>query len=88
MSVYKHKDSPFYHFDFQYKGDRFHGSTGCTSRREAEAFERAERDRAKQQVKLSLSRSRPSWMTSPAATGMRSVSITLAQIRHGGISSA
>ena len=48
MSVYKHKDSPFYHFDFQFKGDRFHGSTGCKSKREAEAFERDERDRAKQ----------------------------------------
>jgi hypothetical protein len=55
MSVYKHKDSPFYHFDFQFKGDRFHGSTGCTSKREAEAFERAARDRAKQQVKSSTS---------------------------------
>jgi integrase len=51
VSVYKHKDSPFYHFDFQLKGHRFHGSTGCTSKREAEAFESAERDRAKQQVK-------------------------------------
>lgn len=55
MSVYKHRDSPFYHFDFQYKGDRFHGSTGCTSKREAEAVERAERDRAKQQVRAAAS---------------------------------
>jgi integrase len=53
MSVYRHKDSPFYHYDFQFKGDRFHGSTGCTSRREAEAHEAAERERAKQQVKSS-----------------------------------
>jgi integrase len=55
MSVYRHKESPFYHFDFQVKGDRFHGSTGCTSKREAEAFERTERDRAKQQAKLAPS---------------------------------
>jgi len=55
MSIYKHKDSPYYHFDFQFKGHRFHGSTGCTSKREAEGFERAERDRAKQQVKSSTS---------------------------------
>jgi integrase len=55
MSVYRHKDSPYYHFDFQHKGTRFHGSTGCTSKREAEGFERAERDRAKQQVKSSTS---------------------------------
>ena len=53
MSVYKHKDSPFYHFDFRFKGTRFHGSTGCTSKREAEAFEHGERDRAKQQVRRS-----------------------------------
>ncbi len=55
MSVYKHKDSPFYHFDFQFKGARFHGSTGCTSKREAEGVERAERDKAKQQVRLTAS---------------------------------
>lgn len=52
MSVYRHKDSPFYHYDFQFKGDRFHGSTGCTSKREAQAFESAERERAKQQLRL------------------------------------
>ena len=45
MSIYKPQGSPFYHYDFQFKGDRFYGSTGCTSKREAEAFERAERDR-------------------------------------------
>lgn len=55
MSVYKHRDSPFYHFDFQFKGDRFHGSTGCTSRREAEAFERIERGRAKQRIRQAAS---------------------------------
>lgn len=42
MSVYKPKGSPFFHFDFQRSNRRFHGSTGCTTRREAEAFERAE----------------------------------------------
>ncbi len=52
MSVYKHKDSPFYHFDFQFKGDRFHGSTRCSSKREAEALEKIERDRARLQAKL------------------------------------
>jgi integrase len=47
MSVYKPKGSPFWHFDFQIQGRRFHGSTGCKNRREAEAIERAERDKAK-----------------------------------------
>ena len=47
MSVYKRKDSPHYHYDFQVRGRRFHGSTGRQSRREAEAVERAEREKAK-----------------------------------------
>jgi integrase len=47
MSVYRHNGSPFYHFDFQFKGDRFHGSTGCTSKREAEGVEKLEREKAK-----------------------------------------
>jgi integrase len=55
MSVYKHRDSPFYHFDFQYRGNRFHGSTGSKNERDAAAFERAERDRAKQQAKVTAS---------------------------------
>lgn len=50
MSVYRKKDSPFYHFDFWWKGTRFHGSTKCTNRREAEAVERAERELAKQEA--------------------------------------
>jgi len=55
VSVYKHKESPYYHFDFQYRGRRVHGSTGCTSKREAEAFEREERERAKQQAEVAAS---------------------------------
>lgn len=50
MSVYKHKDSPFYHYDFQLKGHRFHGSTGAKSKREAEGVERLERAKARKQV--------------------------------------
>lgn len=46
MSVYKPKGSPYFHFDFQRSGRRFHGSTGCTARREAEAFERIEKKKA------------------------------------------
>jgi integrase len=38
--IYKPKKSRFYHFDFQFRGTRHHGSTGCTSERAAEAFER------------------------------------------------
>lgn len=50
MSVYKPKGSPYYHFDFQHRGDRFHGSTGATSRREAEGIERQEKEKAKLQA--------------------------------------
>lgn len=50
MSIYKPKNSPYYQYDFQCRGHRFHGSTKCTNRREAEAIERAEKDKAKRRV--------------------------------------
>lgn len=48
MSVYRPKGSPFYQFDFQWRGRRFHGSTKRTNRRQAETVEASERERAKQ----------------------------------------
>lgn len=51
MSVYKPKQSPFYHFDFQVGGERFYGSTEQTSRREALAHEKSVRDQAKAALK-------------------------------------
>jgi integrase len=48
MSVYRPKDSPFYQYDFQWRGNRFHGSTKQTSKREAEKAERIERERVKE----------------------------------------
>lgn len=51
MSVYRDKRSPFYQFDFQHEGHRFHGSTKCTTRRDAEKFEAAELEKAKALVK-------------------------------------
>ncbi|MDR6303957.1 integrase [Nitrobacter vulgaris] len=50
MSVYRPKGSPFYHFDFQFKGHRFHGSTETANRREAEGVERTEREKPKRSV--------------------------------------
>jgi integrase len=47
MSVYRPKGSPYYHYDFQWRGRRFYGSTERTERRAAEAVERAERERVK-----------------------------------------
>src|SRR6476660_3144796 len=51
MSIYKDKRSPYYQFDFQIDGHRFHGSTKCTSRKDAERFESLERERAAALVK-------------------------------------
>lgn len=45
MSVYKPKKSRFYHYDFQFRGERFTGSTMATTKTEANAFEAAERRR-------------------------------------------
>jgi integrase len=47
MSVYRSPRSPYWHFDFQWRGHRFHGSTKRTIRREAEKVEAAEREKAK-----------------------------------------
>lgn len=46
MSVYKPKGKPHYHYDFQFRGRRYHGSTGCDTKRKAEEFERRERHQA------------------------------------------
>lgn len=46
MTVYKSKNSPYWQYDFQIRGRRYHGSTGCTSKRAAEAVERRERHAA------------------------------------------
>jgi integrase len=50
MAVFKDKGSPFWRFDFQIGGHRFFRSTKTRSKREAEAIERAERDKAKRHV--------------------------------------
>src|SRR5262245_26346352 len=50
MSVYKYKTSPFWQFDFELDGHRFHGSTKTRTKREAEAIERAQRAKAKERV--------------------------------------
>lgn len=47
MSVFKRPGQEVYSFDFRYRRQRFSGSTGCTSKREAEKFEAGERARLK-----------------------------------------
>lgn len=51
MSVYKPQKSPNYQFDFWLGRHRFHGSTECTTRKDAEKFEAVEREKAKALVK-------------------------------------
>ncbi len=51
MSIYKPAGSPFYQYDFQYRGHRFCGSTKTANKREAEQIERQAREDAKKQVK-------------------------------------
>lgn len=46
MSVYKPTGSPYFHFDFQFRGKRYYGSTGCAGKRAAEQFEARERQKA------------------------------------------
>jgi integrase len=50
MSVYKNPRSPYWHFDFQWRGHRFHGSTKATTKRDAEKVEAAEREKARAHV--------------------------------------
>lgn len=50
MSIYKPQNSPYYAFDFQLKRRRFCGSTGSTSRTEAQKIERAKRSEAAKQL--------------------------------------
>lgn len=52
MSVYRHKASPFWHYDFQVGGQRFHGSTGCADERLARDFEKDLKEKARQGVGL------------------------------------
>jgi len=47
MSVYKSKASPFYQYDFQIAGHRFHGTTKARNKRDAEAVERRLKEQAK-----------------------------------------
>ena len=56
MSVYKPAKSRIFQYDFKFKGCRYHGSTGCTSKRDAERYE------AEQRRKVALGETtKPAW---------------------------
>jgi len=46
MSIYKPAKSRFWQYDFVFKGRRYHGSTGCAAKRDAERYEANERRKA------------------------------------------
>jgi integrase len=46
MSLYKPAKSKFWHYDFRFKGHRYHSSTGCTSKRDASRVEAEARRKA------------------------------------------
>ena len=46
MSIYKSPNSPYWQYDFQQRGHRYYGSTGCASKRDAERYEAERRRRA------------------------------------------
>ena len=58
MTVYRPTRSPYYHFDFTLRGQRYHGSTGLTSKTEARSYEAKVRreaasgEKAKPQITL------------------------------------
>jgi integrase len=59
VSVYKPKGSPFWHYDFRFKGDRHFGSSGSTERAEAVAFEEAEKTRLRREHFFGAPKTRP-----------------------------
>ena len=80
MSVYKPAKSPFYAYDFQIRSVRFTGSTECTSKRDAEAFERERKDQARIEVKALVAQElRPS----PLLERQRGTTLRLASIFVG-----
>lgn len=52
MSVFRNAKSPYYQYDFQVGGDRFHGSTKATNKKDAERVEKEIRAKAKDDVAL------------------------------------
>lgn len=62
MSVYRNGKSPYYQYDFQLNGVRFHGSTKSKSKRDAEKFEALKREEAREHLKT-VSRSPRAPMT-------------------------
>ncbi|MEI6419669.1 MAG: site-specific integrase [Sphingomonadales bacterium] len=46
MTLFRLKGSKYWYFDFTFRGQRYHGSTKCTAKRDAERFESEEKRKA------------------------------------------
>lgn len=46
MTTYRLKGSKYWYFDFVFRGQRYHGSTKCTAKRDADRFEAEEKRKA------------------------------------------
>lgn len=66
MSTYKDKRSSFYSYEFVIKGNRFKGSTHCTTEREAILEERRLKESARREVESGLTKSGPNMTISDA----------------------
>ena len=66
MSVFRHKRSSYFHYDFQLQGARFRGSTGKSTKREAEREEA--RIRASIEIGTSSTKRRPQLTLGEAAS--------------------
>ena len=67
-----------YHYEFEHRGHRFRGSTGCKSKREAQEFERTKRQEAAKEAERreALGRAPLTWGAAPRGIGRSTASIT------------
>jgi integrase len=68
VSTHKPKGRPYYLYDFWMSGVRFHGSTKCASKRDADNFERERRKEAAEHLKASAGPSQGPMTFEVAAT--------------------
>lgn len=86
MSVYKPAKSKVWHFDYQFQRNRYHGSTGCTSRRDAERYEAEHKRKValgeKARPSLSIEQACDAWF---AAVGAHTASHATALYQLGNL---
>ena len=68
MPTYKPKGRPYYLYDFEQQGHRFHGTTKCAAKREADLFEKARRQEAAEELKAAAALGRKPMTFAVAAT--------------------